>query len=94
MAEHWIAVSDEEKELIRLLRKLPDTELKECIDRFRAKVHIREVRQKFFAKLEAAENDHQADCIMEQFFWEKERKREEFRSGKISFEEFYEWLLV
>lgn len=94
MAEHWLAVSDEEKELIRLLRKLPDTELKEYIDRFRSKVHIGEARQKFFAKLEAAENDYQAHCIMAQFIWEKERKREEYRNGKISLEEFLEWLLI
>ena len=39
MAEHWIAVSDEEKELIRLLRQLPASELKERIRE--SKLHIR-----------------------------------------------------
>lgn len=93
MAEHWIAVSDEEKELIRLLRKLPGSAPKECIYSFKVNLRIREIRKKMQDEYTAAKTDYQKMCVIVRQNLERRRILIEYESGsgKISREEYDAW---
>ncbi len=93
MAGHWIAVSDEEKELIRLLRKLPSSAPKEIIYILKVKLRIREIRQRMQDEYTAAKTGYQRDCVIERQNLERARILIEYESGvgTISREEYDAW---
>ncbi|MFR3792960.1 MAG: hypothetical protein ACLTWO_13740 [Blautia massiliensis (ex Durand et al. 2017)] len=93
MAEHWIAVSDEENELIRLLRKLPDSAPKECIYSLKVNLRMREIRQKMQDEYTAAKTGYQKQCVIVRQNLERRRILIEYESGSgtISREEYDAW---
>ena len=96
MAEHWIAVSDEEKELIRLLRQLPASELKERIRESKLHIRVLEIRKMQLDEYTAAKSGSEKTRVIEKQWRERRRVFSEYESGsgKISHEEYNAWLLA
>ena len=89
MAEHWIAVSDEEKELIRLLRQLPASVLKERIRESKLHIRVLEIRKMQLDEYTAAKSGSEKTRVIEKQWRERRRVLSEYESGsgKISHEE-------
>ena len=96
MAEHWISVSDEERELIRLLRRLPGSALEEYIYNIKVDIRAGEIRQKMQEECIAASTGYQKDRVIVRQNLTRRRILLTYESGSkaISREEYDAWRRV